>query len=345
MQYRNLGKTGLKVSPLCLGMMSFGDPRWQPWVLEKSAARQFVKQALDYGINFFDTSDFYSYGESEVALGEATSGLVRREQLVISTKVGMPMSELPNEQGNSRKRIREGIDASLKRLKTDYVDLYLLHKWDPQTPIEESIDALKDLVRAGKILYYGVSNFRTAQLARADERARQGGDAGIAATQLQYNLVYREEERDNLPFCADHGIGVMVYSPLARGWLVGGDKPSEQLTEREKTRVQMDVKGQALYGHGGDLLIRARLQEVAKRLGLPPGRVAMAWLLARPQVTSILVGVLESHHLSEAVAALDVTLSAADIAHLEEPYRPGALRTAGYNEVMAQQKARAASAS
>lgn len=343
MDYRRLGSTGLKVSPLCLGMMSYGSPSWQPWVLEKEAARDFVKLALDSGVNFFDTSDFYSYGQSEEALGMALRGLgVRREQTVISTKVGMPMSALPNEQGNSRKRIRDGIDASLRRLGTDYVDLYLLHKWDPDTPIEESIDALKDLQREGKILYYGASNFRTFQLARANEIARANGGAGLASTQLQYNLVYREEERENIPYCDENGVGVMVYSPLARGWLIGGDQDPAELTERERVRVQQDVKGQALYGHGGDTEVRARLHEVAARLGLPPGRVAMAWVLRRPGVSSLLTGALEPHHLTEAVAALDIVLSDDDVSFLEEPYRPGALRTAGFKEVMAQQQARGA---
>lgn len=342
MEYRRLGQTGLKVSPLCLGMMSYGDPAWQPWVLEQSAARDFVKLALDNGINFFDTSDFYSTGQSEEALGAATHGLVRREDLVISTKVGMPMGKGPNDQGNSRKHIREGIDASLRRLKVDYVDLYLLHWWDATTPVEESIDALEELVRAGKILYYGVSNFRTYQLARAQAQSRARGGRGLSAMQLQYNLVYREEERENLPYCGENGIGVMVYSPLARGWLVGGDEKPEALTERERTRIEQDVKGQALYGQGADLQVRARLQELARRYGLPPGRIAMAWLLARPEVSTILVGALEPHHLTEAVAALDVRLSAEDIAFLEEPYRAGALRTAGFKELQEQQKQRAA---
>lgn len=342
MQYRKLGNTGLKVSPLCLGMMSYGDSSWQPWVLPREAARDFVRLALDNGINFFDTSDFYSAGGSEEALGAATHGLVRREELVISTKVGMPMGKGPNDQGNSRKHIREGIDASLRRLKVDYVDLYLLHWWDQSTPIEESIDALEELVRAGKILYHGVSNFRTYQLARAQAHAKARGSRGLTAMQLQYNLVYREEERENLPYCADNGIGVMVYSPLARGWLVGGDEKPAELTERERVRLEQDVKGQALYGMGGDLEVRARLKELAGRYGLPPGRIAMAWLLARPEVSSILVGALEPHHLTEAVAALDITLSAEDIAYLEEPYRPGALRTAGYKEIQEQQKRRAA---
>jgi aryl-alcohol dehydrogenase-like predicted oxidoreductase len=319
-------------------MMSYGNPSWQPWVLEKGGAREFVKLALDQGINCFDTSDFYSYGASEEALGDAVYGVVRREQLVISTKVGMPMSDLPNEQGSSRKRIREAIDASLRRLKTDYVDIYLLHKWDPETPIEESVDALEDLVRAGKILYYGASNFRTYQLAQAQQRAVLKSGHGLAATQLQYNLVYREEERENLPFCRTNGLGVMVYSPLARGWLIGDDKTPDALTKRERARVEKDVKGQALYGRGGDAAVRSRLHETAARLGIPPGRIAMAWVLARPEVSTVLVGALEARHLNEAVSALDVKLRAEDLSYLEEAYVPGALRTAGFKEVMAQQR-------
>jgi aryl-alcohol dehydrogenase-like predicted oxidoreductase len=339
MIYRRLGKSGLRVSPLCLGMMSYGSPTWQPWVLEKSAARQFVRQALDGGINFFDTSDFYSYGASEEALGEATHGLVRREELVICTKVGMPMSSLPNEQGNSRKRIREAIDASLKRLKADYVDVYLLHKWDPETPIEESIDALDGLVQAGKILYYGVSNFRTNQVAAAQQCSTAHSGRGLAAIQLQCNLVYREEERENLPFCGDNGIGVMVYSPLARGWLAASDPQAGELTNRERVRVQRDVKGQALYGNQADFEVKTRLHQLASRLGLPAGRIAMAWVLTRPQVSTVLVGALDSRHIEEAVAALEVKLSVEDLRFLEEAYQPGQLRTAGYKEVMAQQAA------
>ncbi|MBB1628334.1 aldo/keto reductase [Achromobacter sp. UMC71] len=337
MQYRNLGATGLKVSPLCLGMMSYGDPKWQPWVLEKQAARGFVRQALDAGINFFDTSDFYSFGASEQAMADAFEG-VRREELVISTKVGMPMSDLVNEQGNSRKRIREGIDASLRRLKVDYVDLYLLHKWDAETPIEESLDALEDLVRAGKILYYGVSNFRTAQLARAHGHTLARHHHGLAATQLQFNLAYREEEREAIPYCRDNGVGVMVYSPLARGWLVSGADEGARLTSREAVRQKLDVKQQVLYGGQSDLAVRSRLQQLAGELGMPASRVAMAWILARPEISSILVGALEPHHITEAVAAVDVKLDADAMRYLEEAYASGPLRTGGYSEIKQQQK-------
>jgi len=343
MNYKRLGRSGLKVSPLCLGMMSYGSPAWQPWVLDKGEARQFVKLALDHGINFFDTSDFYSYGGSEEALGEAVAGLCRREELVISTKVGMPMgTDVPNERGTSRKRIREAIDASLRRLKTDYVDLYLLHMWDPTTPIEESVDALEDLVRAGKILYYGASNFRAWQLAHAQHQALSRGGRGLTATQLQYNLVYREEEREALPYCDVAGLGAMVYSPLARGFLVGGDTAPDQLTDRERARVQKDAKSQALYGKPGDRAVRERLLELSRRRGVPPGQLAMAWVLSKPQVSTALVGALEPQHLLEAVAALQVTLSDEDLAFLEEPYVAGQLRTEGLKQVLAQQTRSAA---
>lgn len=342
MRYVQLGSSGLKVSPLCLGMMSYGSPAWQPWVLDASAARQFVQLALELGINFFDTSDFYSYGKSEEALGAAVAGLCRREQVVISTKVGMPMgTDLPNERGNSRKRIREAVDASLRRLRTDYIDLYLFHLWDADTPIEESVDAMEDLVRAGKILYYGASNFRTWQLARTQHQALMRGGRGMSATQLQYNLVYREEERETLPWCSAEGLGVMVYSPLARGWLVGGDAAPEQLTERERTRVREDVKSQSLYGRPADVAVRERLLQIAARRDLPPGRMALAWLLSKPAVTTALIGALEPAHLHEAVAALEVRLDDDEVALLEEPYQPGPLRTEGFRQVMAQQQRRA----
>jgi len=326
-------------------MMSYGNPAWQPWVLDKSHAQGFVRLALDHGINFFDTSDFYSYGASEEALGEAAHTLCRREEIVISTKVGMMMgNQLPNERGTSRKRIREAIDASLRRLKTDYVDVYLLHLWDPTTPLEETIDAMEDLVRAGKILYYGACNYRAWQLAQAQHLALMGRGKGLVTTQFQYNLAYREEERETLPYCEMAGLGAMVYSPLARGWLVGGDRAPDQLTERERARVQGDVKSQALYGRPADQAVRDRLLELARQRDVPPGRIALAWLLARPHVSTIIVGALEPHHLREAVAALDLTLTAAELQLLDAAYVPGGsagiggVRAGGYKELLAQQQ-------
>ncbi|CAN5757998.1 aldo/keto reductase [soil metagenome] len=334
MKYRKLGKSGLSVSALCLGMMSYGKSSWQPWVLDKSEGRNFVKQALDAGINFFDTADFYSIGASEESLGEAMSGLCRREELVISTKVGLPMDKTPNGRGSSRKHIRESVHASLKRLGTDYIDLYMLHVWDGATPIEESVDTLEDLTREGKILYSGASNFMAWQLAHAQYKSIARGGRGFTAMQLQYNLVYREEERDLLPFCNLEGMGVMVFSPLARGWLVNGDTAAGSLTERERIRTQQDAKAKFLYGSSADHVVRDRLLQLADRRGLPPGRIGLAWLHSRPQVSSVIVGALEPKHLDEAIASLEVTLSADELKYLEEAYVAGPVKSDGLEQVL-----------
>jgi aryl-alcohol dehydrogenase-like predicted oxidoreductase len=334
MNYRKLGRSGLAVSPLCLGMMSYGSREWQPWVLDKSEARAFVRQALDAGINFFDTADFYSAGQSEVALGEAIRGLVGRDELVLSSKCGLPMGADANARGGSRKHVHASIDASLKRLGVDHLDLYLMHVWDGATPVEETVEALHDLVRAGKILHFGASNYMTWQLAVAQRAALSQGRRGFTTMQLQINLAYREEERDMLPFCEHEGIGVMVFSPLARGWLVNGDGEAVTLTERERIRVERDAKARFLYGSSADHAVRARLLEVAERLGLPPGRVALAWVLSRPQVSSVLVGALEPRHLEEALAALEVQLSPDDCALLESAYRPGPIKSDALDTVL-----------
>ncbi len=315
-------------------MMSYGSSKWQPWVLERSEGQKFVKQALDHGINFFDTADFYSFGASEEVLGQSIGTTCRREELVISTKVGLPMDQSPNGRGSSRKHIQESVNASLKRLGTDYIDMYMLHVWDGMTPIEESVEALNDLVRAGKILYYGASNFMTWQLAQAQFAARLRGTRGFTTMQVQYNLLYREEERDMLPFCDVEGIGIMVFSPLARGWLVNGDGSGEKLTERELTRARQDAKARLLYGSRADHSVRNRLLELAAARGIPPGRMALAWLHSRPQVSTVIVGALEANHLDEAVASLDVTLSAEEIAELEKLYSAGPIKSDGLAQVM-----------
>lgn len=338
MKYRKLGNSGLSVSALCLGMMSYGSSRWQPWVLDKSEGRQFVKKALDNGINFFDTADFYSLGASEESLGEAMAQLCRREELVISTKVALPMNDTPNGRGASRKHIHESVNQSLRRLGTDYIDMYMMHVWDGMTPIEETVAALDDLVRAGKILYYGASNYMTWQLAHAQSTAKRQGGRGFTCMQLQYNLVYREEERDLIPYCGLEGMGVMVFSPLARGWLVNGDGKNNDLTERERTRTEQDAKAKLIYGSSADRLVRDRLLELSARLGIPPGRIGMAWLQTRPQVSTVLVGALEAHHLDEAVASLEVKLSAEDCRYLEESYVAGPIKSDGLNQVLAQAK-------
>lgn len=329
MRYNRLGATGLEVSRVCLGMMSYGSPDWQPWVLPGAEAEPFVRHALDRGINFFDTADFYSYGQSEEALGRAIAKLTDRKNVVIATKVGLPMGPGPNRGGLSRKHIRTAIDDSLKRLGTDYVDLYQLHRADPQTPIEETLDALADVVRAGKALHIGGSNFATWQFAPAVYVAKQSRGPSFAAMQIQYNLAYREEERDLVPFCAAQGVGLIVYSPLARGWLVGNRLGKTTMTRRETIRAEGDAKAQASYGSDGDRAIARRLFDVAASRGLPPARIAQAWLHGRAGVSSVLCGALEPAHIDEAVAALDVALSAEELRRLEEPYVPQAIKDDG----------------
>jgi aryl-alcohol dehydrogenase-like predicted oxidoreductase len=334
MKYRKLGKSGLSVSALTLGMMSYGNSKWQPWVLDKSEGRKFVKQALDHGINFFDTADFYSIGASEESLADAMNGLCKREELVISTKVGLPMDKSPNGRGSSRKHIRESVHASLKRLDTDYIDMYMLHVWDGATPIEESVDTLEDLIREGKILYTGASNFLAWQLAHAQYSSKSRGGRGFTTMQLQYNLVYREEERDLLPFCNLEGLGVMVFSPLARGWLVNGDTAASSLTERERVRTQQDAKAKFLYGSTADHIVRDRLLQLADRRGIPPGRIGLAWLHSRPHVSTVIVGALEPRHLDEAVASLDVVLTLDELKFLEEAYVAGPVKSDGLEQVL-----------
>ena len=338
MKYRKLGNTGLSVSPLCLGMMSYGSSKWQPWVLGKDEGRKFVKQAVDNGINFFDTADFYSFGASEESLRESITGTFNRDELVISTKVGLPMNGSPNSRGSSRKHINEAINASLSRLGTDYIDMYIIHVWDGTTPVEETVAALEDLVRAGKILYYGASNYMTWQLAQSQQAAKAQRGRTFSCMQLQYNLLYREEERDMLPYCEAEGIGVMVFSPLARGWLVNGDGAGKSLTERESVRTFQDAKTKAIYGSKADHTVRQRLLEVAERNDVPPGRIAMAWLLAKDQISSVVVGALESKHLSEAISAVDLNLSTEDCRYLEEAYVPVPIKTDGLSEVEKQSK-------
>lgn len=342
MRYKQLGKSGLRVSALCLGMMSYGSSKWAQWVLDKAEGEAFVMQALEHGINFFDTADFYSYGASEEVLGQAINGVHRRHEVVISTKVGLPMDGSANGRGLSRKHLHESVNASLRRLGTDYIDLYKLHTPDPSTPIEETVRALDDLVQAGKILYYGASNYMTWQLAQAHHTALMGSGRGFSSMQLQYNLLYREEERDMLPFCDVAGLGVMVYSPLARGWLVNGDgtDTARELTEREKIRATQDAKTKELYGSPSDHAVRNCLLELAKARGLPPGRIALAWLHSRPGVSSVIVGALEANHLDEAVASLDVSLSAEEIALLEKFYTPVGVKSDGLAAVLKQQTAK-----
>jgi aryl-alcohol dehydrogenase-like predicted oxidoreductase len=313
--YGRLGATGLKVSRICLGMMSYGDPGWREWVLDVDAADPFVRRAAEAGINFFDTADVYSLGVSE----EVTGGLLAkyfpdRDDYVLATKVYNPMGEGPNERGLSRKHIMSSIDASLRRLGTDYVDLYQIHRWDPETPIEETMAALHDVVQAGKARYLGASSMFAWQFAKAQRVAR----TPFVSMQNHYNLVYREEEREMIPQCLDQGVGVIPWSPLARG-LLAGTRTREG--ERRTTRAGSDPFADALYSEA-DFDVVDRLMSVANERALPPARIALAWLLHKPGVTAPIVGATKLSHLEDAIAAVEVPLSRQEIARLEEPYRP-----------------------
>jgi aryl-alcohol dehydrogenase-like predicted oxidoreductase len=309
----------MKVSRLCLGCMTYGSTKWREWVLEEEASRPFIKRALELGINFFDTADVYSIGASEEILGRAIRDFARREDVVIATKVFNPMGEGVNARGLSRKHIMEAVDASLKRLGTDYVDLYQIHRFDSETPIEETVEALNDIVRAGKALYVGASSMWTWQFARMISVARERGLAEFVSMQNFYNLIYREEEREMMKFCADQGVAVIPWSPLARGFLAGSGIGEGATTVRGRSDAYSRALG---LGSRQDEAIRRRVGEVAAKYGVKPAIVALAWVLSKPYVTAPIVGASKPHHLDDAVAALSLKLDARSIARLEEPYRP-----------------------
>jgi aryl-alcohol dehydrogenase (NADP+) len=319
MEYVRLGKTGMKVSRLCLGMMTYGTPKWRDWVLDEEASRPFVKRALELGINFFDTADMYSLGVSEEVTGRALRDFARRDEVIVATKVYNPMSDDPNARGLSRKHIMDGIDASLRRLGMDYVDLYQIHRWDYNTPIEETMDALNDVVKAGKARYIGASSMYAWQFAQALYVADLHGWTRFVSMQNHYNLVYREEEREMIPLCRDQGIGVIPWSPLARGFLAGN-------RTRDKggatTRSQSDEFAHDMYYTDADFAVVDRVGTLAERYGVTNAQIALAWLLHKPGVTSPIVGASKMPHLEQAVAALDIALTGEDVAYLEEPYQP-----------------------
>lgn len=319
MQYVRLGKTGLKVSRLCLGMMTYGTPQWRDWVLDEAASRPFVQRALELGINFFDTADIYSLGVSEEVTGRALKDFAKRDEVVIATKVFSPMGDKPNQGGLSRKHIMQAIDDSLRRLGTDYVDLYQIHRWDPETPIEETLEALHDVVKAGKARYIGASSMYAWQFAQALYLADLHGWTRFVAMQNHYNLVYREEEREMIPLCRDQGIAVIPWSPLARGFLAGNrtrDKGGE--TARSKS----DGFAHHMYYQDNDFATLDRVVELAKTRGCSPAQLSLAWMLHKPGVTSPIIGASKMPHLEEAVAALEIQLSPEDMAYLEGPYQP-----------------------
>ena len=299
--------------------MTYGTPKWRPWVLEAAEGRPFIRRALEAGINFFDTADMYSVGASEEFLGQALKELTARDQVVVATKVYWPMGKGPNDRGLSRKHIFDAIDASLRRLGMDYVDLYQIHRFDTDTPIEETLTALHDVVKAGKARYIGASSMASWQFARMLYVADRQGLTRFVSMQNHYNLVYREEEREMLPLCREEGIGVIPWSPLARGFLAGNRRPQDF---GETIRARTDDFAHELYFTDADFAVANRVADVASRLGLKPAQVALGWLLSKSEVTSPIIGASKLSHLDDAIGALEIRLSADDIALLEEPYQP-----------------------
>ena len=320
MEYARLGSSGLTVSRICLGCMSYGIAARSdhPWVLDEAATRPFFKQALDAGITFFDTANFYSAGTSEDITGSVLLSMVPRDQVVISTKVCLPMGPGPNGSGLSRGAIMTQVDASLRRLGTDYIDLYQIHRIDPKTPWEETMEALHDLVRMGKVRYLGASSMYAWQFAKAQQVAERHGWTKFISMQNHYNLLYREEEREMMPLCRDQGVGLIPYSPLARGRLT---RPWDEKTGRSET----DAAQTERYQDPSLREVVDAVSTVAERRGLPRAQVAMAWLLSRPGLTAPVVGATKTHHLSDAIAALDVRLSDEEVRLLQAPYRPQAI--------------------
>jgi aryl-alcohol dehydrogenase (NADP+) len=319
MDYVNLGSTGLKVSRLCLGTMTYGTPKWRSWVLNEAESRPFIERALEHGINFFDTADMYSLGVSEEVVGRALKDFARRDQVVIATKGFNPMGQGPNDRGNSRKHLFDAIDGSLRRLGVDHVDLYQIHRWDYTTPIEETIEALHDIVKSGKARYIGASSMFAWQFAKALYKADLRGLTRFVSMQNHYNLVYREEEREMMPLCRAEGIAIIPWSPLARGFLAGNRRGADH---GETSRAKTDDFAHKLYYTDADFTIADRTVELAKRRGVAPTQIALAWILQRPGVTAPIIGASKMDHLDQAVAALDIHLDADECRFLEEPYQP-----------------------
>jgi 1-deoxyxylulose-5-phosphate synthase len=330
MDFLPLGNSGLKVSRLCLGCMSYGSSKARPWILDEEAALPFFQQALEAGISFFDTADLYSQGMSEEVTGRALKKLgVRREEVIIATKVFYPTGTTPNEQGTSKKHVRHAIDASLRRLGVDYVDLYQIHRYDRSTPMEETLGALTTLIHQGKVLYLGASSMSAWEFAKFLQVARANGLPRFITMQNHYNLVYREEEREMIPFCLEEKIGVIPWSPLARGFLAGNRPRCEEgrlrqgsIGQGETTRAKTDASAQRLYYQESDYQVVDRVIDLAKKRGVSNAQIALAWMLHRPGITAPIIGATKPHHLEEAVKALEVRLRKDEIAYLEEPYQP-----------------------
>lgn len=323
MDYVRLGGTGLQVSRICLGMMSYGDPGWRPWVLDEDAAEPIVRQAVEAGVTFFDTADMYSLGVSEEITGRLLARFFgSREEYVVATKVFFPMTDRPNAGGLSRKHVIAACEASLRRLGVDHVDLYQIHRFDPHTPVEETMRALDDLVRAGKVRYLGASSMAAWQFASLQHAADRHGWTPFVSMQNHYNLAYREEEREMLPFCRATGVGVVPWSPLARGVLARPRTADGAAPGAGTVRAGSDAFAAEYYTAADDAAVVAAVEQVAAARGVPMARVALAWLLSRPGVTAPIVGMTKERHLADAVAALDLALTDDEVAALEAPYRP-----------------------
>lgn len=325
MQYVRLGNTGMKVSRLCFGTMTYGAKPWREWVLEEHDSRPFYRRAWEAGINFYDTANMYSLGVSEEITGRALRDLApRREEYVIATKVFNPMGQGPNDKGLSRKHIMDQVDASLRRLGSEYIDLYIIHRWDNETPIEETMEALHDCVKAGKVRYLGASSMYAWQFAKAQAVAERHGWTKFVAMQNHYNLVYREEEREMIPLCRDQGVAITPWSPLARGFLVGnrakGDNASGANTATARART--DEMAHRMYYADGDFAIVDRVLELAKKHGVGPACVALGWMLGKPFVTAPIVAASKLPQFDDLLRALDFTLTAEEVAYLEQPYTP-----------------------
>ncbi len=333
MDYVNLGKTGIRVSRICLGMMTYGTSQWRPWILDEAEARPIVQRAVELGINFFDTADMYSAGASEELTGKFLREFTRRDEVVIATKVFFPVDlafqpgsadsapPRPNTAGLSRKHIFEAVEASLKRLGIDYIDLYQIHRWDYQTPIEETMEALHDLVKSGKVRYIGASSMWAWQFAKAHYIAQANGWTRFVSMQNHYNLIYREEEREMIPLCREMGVALIPWSPLARGFLIG-NRTSDDTTDGETARAKSDELARRLYYRDEDFAVVDRLSQVASQRGESNARIGYAWLLHQPGLTAPVVGASKIAHIEDAVAATQVELSDEEIQRLNESYKP-----------------------
>jgi 1-deoxyxylulose-5-phosphate synthase len=319
MNYTNLGSSGLRVSRVCLGMMGFGNDSDRPWVIDEDAAEPIVRAAVEGGVTFFDTADAYSAGASEVATGRLVPKFLPRDEAVVATKVFMPVTPGENGGGLNRKHVLSGIDASLRRLDMDYVDLYQIHRWDPRTPIEETMEALHDVVRAGKARYIGASSMFAWQLSKAQHVAERHGWTQFVSMQNHYNLIYREEEREMMPLCLDQGVGCIPWSPLARGVLAGNRSRDGG---RHTTRSSTDAFTDYLYDQPTDFDVVDAAATVAETRGVPTAQVALAWLLSKPGVTAPIVGSTKKEHLDDALAAEQLSLTSDEIEQLEKPYVP-----------------------